>query len=94
MKRFRIQLVIAGIVFICGVSLMGLVYILFNKQNSLFKEWQGIEEKKEKLKRKETYKFNTKDNYSNSEDTVEYGKIVKWQESTLSLHSSLIYTYI
>ena len=31
MKRFRIQLVIAGIVFICGVSLMGLVYILFNK---------------------------------------------------------------
>ena len=31
MKRFRIQLLIAGIVFICGVSLMGLIYILFNK---------------------------------------------------------------
>ena len=31
MKRFRIQLVIAGIVLVCGVSLMGLVYIVFNK---------------------------------------------------------------
>ena len=31
MKRFRIQLVWAVIVLICGVSLMGLVYILFNK---------------------------------------------------------------
>lgn len=31
MKRFRIQLLIAGIVLICGVSLMGLIYILFNK---------------------------------------------------------------
>lgn len=31
MKRLRMQLVIAFIVFICGVSLMGLVYIVFNK---------------------------------------------------------------
>ena len=31
MKRFRIQLVIALVVLICGVSLMGLIYILFNK---------------------------------------------------------------
>lgn len=31
MKRFRIQLVIAFIVFVCGVSLMGLVYIFFNQ---------------------------------------------------------------
>ena len=30
-KRFRIQLVIALVVLICGVSLMGLVYIAFNK---------------------------------------------------------------
>lgn len=35
-----------------------------------------MRKKKKKLKRKETYKFNTKDNYRNSEDTVEYGKIV------------------
>ena len=31
MKRFRIQLVWALIVLICGVSLMGLIYIVFNK---------------------------------------------------------------
>ena len=31
MKQFRIQLVIAFIVLICGVSLMGLIYIVFNK---------------------------------------------------------------
>lgn len=31
MKRFRIQLVIAAIVFVCGISLMGLVYIVFSK---------------------------------------------------------------
>lgn len=31
MKKFRIQMVIALIVLICGVSLMGLVYIMFNK---------------------------------------------------------------
>ncbi|MBQ6748424.1 MAG: hypothetical protein IJR09_03200 [Paludibacteraceae bacterium] len=31
MKRFRIQLILAFIVLICGVSLMGLVYIVFNK---------------------------------------------------------------
>lgn len=31
MKRFRIQLVIALVVLICGVSLMGLIYIMFNK---------------------------------------------------------------
>lgn len=31
MKRFRIQLVWALIVLICGVSLMGMVYLVFNK---------------------------------------------------------------
>ena len=31
MKRFRIQLVIALVVLICGVSLMGVVYLVFNK---------------------------------------------------------------
>lgn len=31
MKRFRIQLVIAAIVLVCGVSLMGMVYLVFNK---------------------------------------------------------------
>ena len=31
MKRFRIQLVIALVVLICGVSLMGVVYLIFNK---------------------------------------------------------------
>lgn len=31
MKRFRIQLVIAAIVFVCGVSLCGLIYIIGNK---------------------------------------------------------------
>jgi hypothetical protein len=31
MKRFRIQLVIALVVLICGVSLMGIVYLVFNK---------------------------------------------------------------
>ena len=31
MKRFRIQLVIAGAVLICGISLMGVIYIVFNK---------------------------------------------------------------
>ena len=31
MKRFRIQLVWAFIVFVCGVSLMGLTYIIFSK---------------------------------------------------------------
>ena len=31
MKRFRIQLVMAFIVFVCGVSLMGVIYIVFNK---------------------------------------------------------------
>ena len=31
MKRFRIQLVWAAIVLICGVSLMAAVYLLFNK---------------------------------------------------------------
>ena len=31
MKRFRIQLLIAGAVFICGLSLMGLIYIMFSK---------------------------------------------------------------
>ena len=31
MKRFRIQLVIALVVLICGVSLMGVIYIVFNK---------------------------------------------------------------
>jgi len=31
MKQFRIQLVIAFIVLICGVSLMGVIYIVFNK---------------------------------------------------------------
>lgn len=30
-KRFRIQLLVAGIVLICGVALMGLVYLFFNK---------------------------------------------------------------
>ena len=34
MKRFRIQLLIAFIVLICGVSLMGLVYIFFNKPDT------------------------------------------------------------
>lgn len=31
MKRFRMQLLMAFIVLVCGVSLMGLVYIVFNK---------------------------------------------------------------
>lgn len=31
MKRFRIQLVIALVVLICGVSLMGVIYLVFNK---------------------------------------------------------------
>lgn len=31
MKRFRIQLLIALIVLICGMSLMGIVYLIFNK---------------------------------------------------------------
>ena len=31
MKRFRIQLVIALVVLICGISLMGVVYLVFNK---------------------------------------------------------------
>ena len=31
MKRFRIQLLIALIVLICGMSLMGIVYLVFNK---------------------------------------------------------------
>lgn len=31
MKKFRIQLVWAAIVLICGVSLMGMVYLIFNK---------------------------------------------------------------
>lgn len=31
MKYFRIQLLMAFIVFVCGVSLMGLVYVVFNK---------------------------------------------------------------
>ena len=31
MRRFRVQLVIAFIVFVCGVSLMGLTYIIFSK---------------------------------------------------------------
>ena len=33
MKRYRIQLVMAFIVLVCGVSLMGLVYILFNNHS-------------------------------------------------------------
>ena len=35
MKRFRIQLVIAFIVLVCGVSLMGLVYILFGQPDKI-----------------------------------------------------------
>lgn len=31
MKRFRIQLVIALVVLICGISLMGVIYLVFNK---------------------------------------------------------------
>jgi hypothetical protein len=31
MKKFRIQLVIAAVVFVCGVSLCGLIYIIGNK---------------------------------------------------------------
>lgn len=31
MKQFRVQLVIAFVVFLCGISLMGLIYIIFNK---------------------------------------------------------------
>ena len=31
MKKFRIQLVIAAVVFVCGVSLCGMIYIIGNK---------------------------------------------------------------
>ena len=31
MKKFRIQLVIAAVVFVCGVSLCGMIYIAVNK---------------------------------------------------------------
>ena len=33
MKSFRIQLLIAGIVALCGFSLMGVIYIVFGKQD-------------------------------------------------------------